>query len=186
MKQTSKFPSSAPNRLLSSKVNDGTPRKSITPNKTKGKGHLSMEIVTGKELVCIYFDPSKVVENSSSISQEWMEEQLYTAAAIVKEDTKNVTLRLCNDELVKVDRSSTFKISLQDDIGEKDILKLREFSEMSMLYTLRVRYERDEIYTFVGPILVSINPYKTIHDLYSEELMLSSHGRKGVCELNHK
>lgn len=109
-----------------------------------------------------------------------MDEQLYTAAAVVKEDTTNVTLRLCNNELVKVDRSSILKISPQDDIGERDILKLREFSEMSMLYTLRVRYERDEIYTFVGPILVSVNPYKTIHDLYTEELMLATHGRKGV------
>lgn len=181
MKPILKQANSATNRLLSSKVNDGTPRKSSTPTKVKSKGHISVDIVTGKELVCIYFDPSKVTENLSSISQEWMEEQLYTAAAIVKEDVNTVTLRLCNNELVKVDRSSTLKISSQDDIGEKDILKLREFSEMSMLYTLRIRYERDEIYTFVGPILVSINPYKTIHDLYSEELMLSSHGQKGVC-----
>lgn len=182
MKQAPKPSTIAQNRLLSTKLNDGTPRKNSLSTKNKHKPHVSVDIVTGKELVYIYFDPTKVVENSNNINQDWMDEQLFTAASIVKEDATTITLRLCNNEVVKVDRASMVKISPQDDLGEKDILKLREFSEMSMLYTLRVRYERDEIYTFVGPILVSINPYKTIHDLYSEELMLATHGRKGVSD----
>ena len=45
-----------------------------------------------------------------------------------------------------------------------------------MLHTLRVRYLRDEVYTLVGPILISINPYKWIDDLYSETRMLKYKG----------
>ena len=45
-----------------------------------------------------------------------------------------------------------------------------------MLHTLRVRYMRDEVYTLVGPILISINPYKWIDDLYSETRMLKYKG----------
>ena len=35
---------------------------------------------------------------------------------------------------------------------------------------------RDEVYTLVGPILISINPYKWIDDLYSETRMLKYKG----------
>jgi len=50
--------------------------------------------------------------------------------------------------------------------------------EMSLLETLRSRYARDEVYTFVGPILISINPYKWNHGLYSEQAMIHYH----TCE----
>ena len=76
--------------------------------------------------------------------------------------------------------SDAIKISAQDDSGVKDIIRLNEFSPESMLYTLRVRYTRDEIYTMVGPILISINPYKQIADLYSEGMMLDYHSKKQV------
>ena len=32
------------------------------------------------------------------------------------------------------------------------------------------RYQRDEIYTFVGSILISVNPYKSL-DIYSPEYL---------------
>ena len=57
------------------------------------------------------------------------------------------------------------------------MLHLPSVSEASLLQALRVRYNRDEIYTSAGPILMSVNPYKAISspgggDLYSEERML--------------
>ena len=61
--------------------------------------------------------------------------------------------------------------------GIPDVLHLPSVSEASLLQALRVRYNRDEIYTSAGPILMSVNPYKAISspgggDLYSEERML--------------
>ncbi|CAM9271434.1 unnamed protein product, partial [Phaeothamnion confervicola] len=65
----------------------------------------------------------------------------------------------------------------QDEAGVPDILRLNEFSEATLLHTLRVRYARDEVYSFVGPILLGLNPYKwTIKNLYSEETMLRYKG----------
>lgn len=46
---------------------------------------------------------------------------------------------------------------------------------MSLLHSLRVRYARDDIYTFVGPILISINPYKKIPNFFNEEKMVCYH-----------
>lgn len=81
--------------------------------------------------------------------------------------------------------------------GIPDILDLSDFSEMSLLNTyfksfplsitdgnvvnvvvfgsLRVRYLRDEVYTRVGPILISINPYKWNKTAYSEGRMIAYH-----------
>lgn len=65
----------------------------------------------------------------------------------------------------------------EDYTGVPDVLHLPNVTEASLLHALRVRYARDEIYTSAGPILMSVNPYKSITlpggvDLYSEERML--------------
>lgn len=39
-----------------------------------------------------------------------------------------------------------------------------------------------KVYTRVGPVLMSINPYKWILGLYSEEAMLSYHGKAAMVE----
>ena len=67
--------------------------------------------------------------------------------------------------------------SPEDYMGIPDVLHLPNVTESSLLHALRLRYNRDEIYTCAGPILMSINPYKTIKlsngdELYSEERML--------------
>eukprot|EP00946_MAST-07B_sp_MAST-7B-sp1_P004970 g4970.t1 len=62
--------------------------------------------------------------------------------------------------------------------GLQDILQLDDFSEDSMMYTIRTRYERRQWYTYVGPILVSVNPFtwEGRETLYSEERMMSYKG----------
>ena len=66
--------------------------------------------------------------------------------------------------------------SPQDYQGLPDVLHLPHVTEASLLHALRVRYNRDDIYTSAGPILVSVNPYKHItvkgESLYSEEQMM--------------
>lgn len=67
--------------------------------------------------------------------------------------------------------------SPEDYMGIPDVLHLPNVTESSLLHALRLRYNRDEIYTCAGPILMSVNPYKTIKlsngdELYSEERML--------------
>ncbi|EED91560.1 predicted protein, partial [Thalassiosira pseudonana CCMP1335] len=65
--------------------------------------------------------------------------------------------------------------SPEDYIGIPDVLHLPNVTEASLLHALRVRYNREEIYTSAGPILMSVNPYKMItlgvsgEDLYSDQ-----------------
>ena len=39
------------------------------------------------------------------------------------------------------------------------------------------RYAKDKIYTFVANILIAVNPYKEIRDLYSSSTIKSYDGR---------
>ena len=51
-----------------------------------------------------------------------------------------------------------------------DLVELDDVEEYSMLHTLRARYSIDQIYTAIGPVLVSINPYKPVHTCSPENI----------------
>jgi myosin heavy subunit len=131
---------------------------------------VAIDIVSGKELVFIYFDPEKALDCFKT-DNDWLGENKYIPACIVKEDGPNFIVKLPNKEVYKVPQKMITNVSNQDDEGIEDILNLQDFSEMSLIHTLRVRFHRDDIFTFVGPILISVNPYKWSKDLYSEDLM---------------
>ncbi len=154
------------------------PEKKITPkvNATTSK-RVTIDIVTGKEVVSVYFDPAKSIDCDNR-DYDWLGHNLFAPATVVKEDNGIVSVCLANGEMFKM--NEVVKVTDNDDEGVDDILKLRDFSEMSLVHTLRVRYYRDEIYTLVGPILVSLNPYKRIKDIYSDASMVAYHGRKQV------
>jgi len=69
------------------------------------------------------------------------------------------------------DATKLLPVSAVDKRGVHDVLSLSDVSEPSLLHTLRVRYNRDDIYTLTGPILISINPYKAMDSYYSVEQM---------------
>lgn len=151
-----------------SKVNSAVSRK------------VNVDIVTGKEVISVYYDPEKCIENDGKENgYEWLGHNLYAPAIVIKEDNGITSVCLKNGEIFKM--KSVCRVTDLDDAGVDDILKLRDFSEMSLVQTLRVRYYRDEIYTFVGPILISLNPYKRIKDIYCDEAMVDYHGSKQVC-----
>jgi Myosin head (motor domain) len=143
-----------------------------------GATRVNIDIVTGRELINVYFDPQRALD-AEGIDDDWLATHLYEPASIIKEDNGILTVRLVAGERV-FKMTSGSQVTEQDAEGVDDILKLREFSEMSLIHSLRVRYARDDIYTFVGPILISINPYKWFKDLYSEESMAEYHQKSQV------
>ena len=46
------------------------------------------------------------------------------------------------------------------DVDQSDHTALLFLSDATLLHNTRQRYLRDDIYTYVGPILVSVNPFK--------------------------
>jgi myosin heavy subunit len=49
------------------------------------------------------------------------------------------------------------------------MVEIDELNPASILYNLMTRYRRDEIYTYVGPILLVLNPFKAIEGINDEE-----------------
>jgi hypothetical protein len=155
---------------------------SKTSSSAKMSKRVNVDIVTGKELISVYFDPEKAVGfDGSSRDQDWHGVHLYIPAVVIKEEGDVMTVRLPAGDVIKMNAGT--RVTDNDDEGVDDILKLRDFSEKSLVHTLRVRYHRDEIYTFVGPILISLNPYKGIRGIYDDFNMELYHGKKQVCFL---
>ena len=154
-------------------------KKSAHTNKVnKKKPRMSIDVVTGKKVVKVYFNPEKCLD-ISSLDHEWVDENIFSQASIVTDECGISLLKLMNGDLVKMNSEDVVVVADQDYEGVNDILLLRSFSEMSLINTLRTRYLRDEIYTFVGPILISINPYKVIDKLYDDNAI-------GLYHLHHE
>lgn len=56
-----------------------------------------------------------------------------------------------------------------------DLILLRNPNEESITTVLENRYKEDLIHTYIGPVCVSLNPYKKIKDLYSNETKHAYH-----------
>lgn len=165
------------NKKTAAKSTTNVAKPKSTTSSASAK-RVTVDIVTGKELVSVYFDTSKAIGFDNTKEADWVGLNFYAPASVIKEENGILTVKLPGGEVFKV--SDGVKVSDLDDEGVDDILKLRDFSEMSLIHTLRVRYSRDDIYTFVGPILISINPYKHIKGMYDDVAMEKYHGKKQV------
>jgi len=56
--------------------------------------------------------------------------------------------------------------------GVDDLIGLMHLHEPAILHSLRIRYDKDIIYTNTGPILIAINPFKAMPKLYSKEVRI--------------
>ena len=71
-----------------------------------------VDIVSGKELVFIYFDPDKAVDCFKT-DPDWLGENKFIPACVVKEEGNNLIVKLPNEEVYKVPQSSITKVSSQ-------------------------------------------------------------------------
>ncbi|KAJ1912152.1 Myosin type-2 heavy chain 1 [Mycoemilia scoparia] len=63
--------------------------------------------------------------------------------------------------------------------GVEDLTNLSHLHEPAVLYNLQERYQRKEIYTYSGIVLVAMNPFDTI-PLYTEKIMKWYAGKRRV------
>ncbi|RNF00969.1 myosin IF [Trypanosoma rangeli] len=74
-------------------------------------------------------------------------------------------------------------------VGLDDLVLLPQLSDKAIMENLKLRHSRDLIYTSIGPVLLSVNPFKKIPGLYSEERIAffrrGGKGNGGVTGSNH-
>jgi len=70
--------------------------------------------------------------------------------------------------------------------GVDDLIGLTHLHEPAILHALRLRYDSNIIYTATGPILIAVNPFKPMADLYSTQRMdrYRQQGEEGVKNTN--
>lgn len=54
-----------------------------------------------------------------------------------------------------------------------DLTQLTHLHEPAVLSSLQNRFDIDKIYTFTGPILIALNPFKSVRGLYDEDVLRS-------------
>ncbi|XP_037948993.1 myosin heavy chain 95F isoform X3 [Teleopsis dalmanni] len=88
-------------------------------------------------------------------------------------------------EVTPVDRKFAKRTCHIDDIfsscegpqDHDDNCELMLLNEATFLDNLKVRYYKDKIYTYVANILIAVNPYREINDLYSSVTIKQYNGR---------
>ena len=105
-------------------------------------------------------------------------EDFYVPARLVSaEDGNNLTfevfetgvlLRVVKDDVVGIIPPPA-DITLQKNFT--DLVTAVDISEPSILWNLKRRFMRNEIYSAIGPILIALNPYKYIEPLYNAEVL---------------
>ena len=72
---------------------------------------------------------------------------------------------------IMIPLKDTFEYSAMAEEGIPDMVEIDELNPATLLYNLMNRYKRDppEIYTYVGPILLVLNPFKGIPGLNDDE-----------------
>jgi len=203
-------------------------------NNASGAAAASIDLVTGKQNVQYFFDPSlllntekennkntnsfhKQLSSSSRLgsktdlsilaqgTDDTYSKHLFMPCTIIKaldesgessssnnkkNKKNNSTEPFAGPTLVKTLDGSLHKltdstkliplVSPDDYVGMDDVLHLPSVTEASLLHSLRLRYQRNDIYTSAGPILMAINPYQRIQDpgtgefsLYSDATMMA-------------
>ncbi|XP_061848080.1 unconventional myosin-XV [Colius striatus] len=64
----------------------------------------------------------------------------------------------------------------QEEDGLEDMTQLEDLQEAAVLSNIRTRFERQLIYTYIGSILVSVNPYR-LYNIYGTDQVLQYEGR---------
>nr|CAD7196596.1 unnamed protein product [Timema douglasi] len=60
--------------------------------------------------------------------------------------------------------------------GIEDMIQLSDLNEASLLWNLKIRYDKELIYTYTGSILVAVNPYK-MFDIYGLDMVKKYEGQ---------
>ena len=65
------------------------------------------------------------------------------------------------------------QVRIRQDLGKagvEDMIQLSDLNEASLLWNLRLRYDSNLIYTYVGSILLAVNPYR-MFDIYGADII---------------
>ncbi|OXB73484.1 UNVERIFIED_CONTAM: hypothetical protein H355_013385 [Colinus virginianus] len=105
-----------------------------------------------------------LADDKTTVAQEGYNFQFAISEA--KRDRKDeIQLASLDEEMAKME----VKTSLLDDmIGVGDMVLLEPLNEDSFINNLKKRFDHNEVYTYIGSVVISINPYRPL-PIYTPE-----------------
>jgi myosin I len=89
---------------------------------------------------------------------------------------------------MKIATSLTFPIDSLEELSHppSDLIQLNDVHRPGILHTLQERFRQDLVYTSIGPILISLNPFRWVEGVYEDEIKLKYfHGSLNLSEHPH-
>ena len=104
----------------------------------------------------VWFDPGVGYVLPGEVVEFHRAAQVITVQAVINNVTKTFTL------------NNLSSVKSREDLGQngvEDMVTLSDLNEASVLWNLRIRYDNQNIYTYIGAILVAVNPLR-MFDVY--------------------
>ncbi|KAK4757816.1 hypothetical protein SAY87_019117 [Trapa incisa] len=104
----------------------------------------------------------------------WVEdpEEAWIDGEVVAVEGNKIKINSTSGKLVVANASNTYpKDPEAPESGVDDMTRLAYLHEPGVLENLRHRYEMNEIYTYTGNILIAVNPFRRIPNLYDIQVM---------------
>ena len=95
----------------------------------------------------------------------------WIAGNVLSIDESEISIKLDNNKILKLKTKDDLRLRNSIDTTEIDnLIDLPNLNEPSIINNIKCRYIKDKIYTFTGPILLAVNPYKTIK-IYTNQII---------------
>ena len=104
----------------------------------------------------VWFDPGVGYVLPGEVVEFHRAAQVITVQAVINGVTKTFTL------------NNLSSVKSREDLGQngvEDMITLSDLNEASVLWNLRIRYDNQNIYTYIGTMLVAVNPLR-MFDIY--------------------
>ncbi|EAR84885.2 myosin head protein (macronuclear) [Tetrahymena thermophila SB210] len=108
------------------------------------------------------------------------EQYIFRKAIIVSDQVKNVGGQQIvnisieqengqNAEQIETNVKNLFQREEQSQTSFYDMVKMSVLNEAELIANLKQRYAQDNIFTYIGPTLIVLNPYKSLKELFSNQ-----------------
>jgi myosin heavy subunit len=77
-------------------------------------------------------------------------------------------------QIIKINSALTFSVDSLEELSNppSDLIQLSDVHRPGILHTLQERFKKDLVYTSIGPILISLNPFRWIEGVYEDEIKM--------------
>ncbi|KAI9921742.1 hypothetical protein PsorP6_000137 [Peronosclerospora sorghi] len=121
----------------------------------------------GSHVVSVEIEEQNPAASSSRSRRYGSHDDRDDAKAAEQTNRRNVTLAFA----ASGECTNVLPRNMPREQDQRDLVNLPHLHEASILNALRLRYERHAIYTHIGDILISINPFESLPHLYSDKIL---------------